>query len=83
MVGKGFDMNIEKRVLILAIYKKQESESLTDVLITLENSGLFKLKIGKRYLKELKKEGFLVENELGFKGLGLAKEIEGEFKIDS
>ena len=76
-------MEIEKRVLILAIYKKENTESLNSVLITLENSKLFTLKQGKKYIKELKKEGILVENRLSFKGLGLAKEIEGEFKIDS
>ena len=76
-------MNIEKRVLILAIYKKKEGETLNDVLITLEDTRLFTMKVGKRYLKELKKEGILVEGKLSFKGLSLAKDIEGEFKIDS
>lgn len=76
-------MNIEKRVLILAIYKKSDDESLTDILIKLENSHLFTFKEGKRYLKELKKEDILVDNELSIKGLSLAKEIEGEFKIDT
>ena len=76
-------MNIEKRVLILAIYKKKEGETLNDVLITLEETRLFTKKVGKRYLKELKKEGILVEGKLSFKGLRLAKDIEGEFKIDS
>ena len=83
MVGKGFNMNIEKRVLILAIYKKKSNESLSDVLFILEETGLFSMKVGKRYLKELKQEGILVQGELSFKGLGLAKDIEGEFKIDS
>ncbi len=76
-------MEIEKRVLILAIYKKEDGESLNSVLLILEDSGLFTLKQGKKYLKELKKEGILVDNELSLRGLSLAKEIEGEFKIDS
>jgi len=49
-----FKDNIELRVLLLAIYKKQEDESLKDVLKMMDNSRVFDLKTGKQYLKELR-----------------------------
>ncbi len=76
-------MKIEKRVLILGIYKKKEDESLIDILKTLEANHLFRLKEGKKYLKELKRENIIINNGLTLKGLALAKKIEGEFKIDT
>lgn len=74
-------MDIEKRVLLLAILKKNDDETLNDVLISLEQAKVFSLKEGKTYLKELKKETFLANNELSFKGLSKAEEIDLEFKI--
>lgn len=76
-------MKIEKRVLILGIYKKKEDENLIDILKTLEANHLFRLKEGKKYLKELKRENIIINNGLTLKGLALAKKIEGEFKIDT
>ncbi len=72
-------MDIEKRVLLLAILKKANSDSLNEVLLSLEE--MFSLKQGKQYIKELKKDSFIINNELSFKGLSLAKQIEEEFKI--
>lgn len=50
--------DINKRVLLLAIYKKKDDESFMDVVKTMDNSKVFTLKQGKKYLKELKKETF-------------------------
>ncbi len=74
-------MDIEKKVLLLAILKKKDDENLNDVLISLEQAKVFSLKESKVYLKELKKEVYLINNELSFQGLSVAKEIELEFKI--
>jgi hypothetical protein len=74
-------MDINKKVLLLAILKKEENESLNDILIKLENTNLFSLKEGKKLLKELKKEQFLTESILTIKGDIEAKKIEEEFKI--
>jgi len=76
-----FKDNIELRVLLLAIYKKQTDESLKDVLKMMENSRVFDLKRGKQYLKELKKLDFLSENQITLLGIEEAKKIELEFKI--
>lgn len=74
-------MDLNKKVLLLAIYKKEKSESFKDIVLMLENSRVFSLKEGKKLLKELKKEQFLNENELTLKGIVKAKEIENEFKL--
>ncbi len=74
-------MNIEKEVLLLALYKKDQSESLKDVLIMLENARVFSLKEGKKLLKELKTLQLIDENGLTPKGLCEAKRVEESFKL--
>ncbi len=74
-------MEINKRVLLLAILKKEPQESIKDVVNMLEASRLFSLKEGKRLLKELKKEAFLDDAGLTPKGLKAAKEAEEEFRL--
>lgn len=74
-------MDIEKKVLLLAILKMKENETFTDALITLEASKVFTLKEGKKYLKELKSEQYIDNNSLTFSGIAQAKLVEAEFKI--
>ena len=74
-------MDINEKVLLLAILKKESVETLNDVVLKLENTGLFSLKEGKRLLKKLKKEEFLSDSFLTLKGDAIAKNIEQEFKI--
>jgi hypothetical protein len=75
------EMSIEKRVLLLGIYKRKEDESLNEVLMQLANNGLFELKDGKKLLKELKNEEYVLDGGLSFIGIQKAKEVEAEFKI--
>lgn len=72
---------INKKVLLLAILKKEDDETLLDVAKKMDNTKAFSLKEGKKYLKELKKEGFIVDNELSLIGIQKAKEVELEFKL--
>ena len=74
-------MDINEKVLLLAILKKEANESLNDVVLKLENTGLFSLKEGKRLLKNLKKEQFVSDSFLTLKGEAIAKNVEQEFKI--
>ncbi|WP_072681662.1 hypothetical protein [Arcobacter sp. LA11] len=74
-------MNINKKVLVLAIYKKEEDETLTDVIKKMDNTKVFTLKEGKKYLKELRKEQLVLDDYLTMMGIVKAKEIELEFKI--
>jgi len=77
----NFKDNIELRVLLLAIYKKQEDESLKDILQMMDNSRVFDLKTGKQYLKELRNLAFLEQDSLTFIGIEEAKKVELEFKL--
>lgn len=74
-------MDINKKVLLLAIYKKENDENLTDVIKKMDNSKVFTLKEGKKLLKELKKDQFVNDDYLTILGIAKAKEIELEFKI--
>jgi hypothetical protein len=73
--------DIEKRVFLLAIYKKAPDESLMDVTRTLANTGMFDLKQGKKILKALREEQYIVNEQLTVKGIAVAAEAETEFKL--
>ena len=74
-------MDINEKIILLGILKKESDESLNDVIIKLENTGMFTLKEGKRLLKKLKTEGYVLDSSLSLKGDITAKEVEKEFKI--
>lgn len=74
-------MDINEKILLLAILKKDTEESLNDVVFKLENTGMFSLKEGKILLKKLKSEQFLSDSYLTLKGEVIAKNVEQEFKI--
>jgi len=74
-------VDIEKRVFLLAIYKKKDDESLKDVIAQMEDAKVFSFKEGKKLLKEFKSEKLIVSNGLSFSGIQQAREIEQEFKI--
>ncbi len=74
-------MDINKKVLLLALAKRKESERCKDVVLMLAASHLFLLKEGKRLLKELREEKLLAGELLTPKGVALAKQIEEEFRL--
>ena len=74
-------MDINEKVLLLAILKKESNESLNDIVLKLENTGMFSLKEGKKLLKKLKSEQFISDSFLTLKGDAIAKNVEQEFKI--
>lgn len=74
-------MHINEKLILLAMLKKKEDESLKDVVLTLENTGVFSLKDGKQHLKNLKKEEYFIDSFLSLKGELKAKEVELEFKL--
>jgi hypothetical protein len=74
-------MDINEKVLLLAILKKESNESLNDIVLKLENTGMFSLKEGKKLLKKLKTEQYINDSFLTFKGVAIAKNVEQEFKI--
>ena len=72
---------MEKKVLLLALLKKEADESEKEVLVMLANAKVFTLKEGKKLLKQLKQEGLVNEGGLTPKGVALAKEAEAEFRL--
>ena len=74
-------MEIEKRVFLLKMLKRDSSESLKDVIEILADTGVFTLKEGKKIRKELEKEGYIKEGNLTMLGVAQAKRAEEEFKL--
>ncbi|WP_300363959.1 hypothetical protein [Hydrogenimonas sp.] len=74
-------MTTEEKVILLAMLKREEGESLKDVLLMLENSRVFTLKEGKRLARGLKEEGYIEKGELTVKGEAAARTAEEEFKL--
>ena len=73
--------DINKRVFLLAIFKKDPDETLDDVTKSLVNAGMFDLQEGRQVLKELKEAQYLVNDQLSVKGIAVAIEAEAEFKL--
>lgn len=76
----GMDI-IEQRVLLLALFKKEDGESFSDTLGVLEETKVFTKKEGKKYLKNLKALNYITDDAFTMIGIEKAKEIEQEFKI--
>jgi len=76
-----FEDNMDMRVLLLGFYKRSDDETLIDVIKTMENSRVFTLKEGKKYLKELKALGYVIDDTLSMIGIEKAKLVEQEFKL--
>jgi hypothetical protein len=72
---------LNKDVFLLAILKRKEDETLKDVILTMEETGTFNQKKGKKYLKELKAEKYIENDSLTFLGIEKAKQVEMMFKI--
>ena len=73
--------DIVKKVFLLSILKKEEGESLSEVLIGLVNTGMFDKKEGKKVMKELIDEQYIVNEELSMKGMIIAQNTEKEFTL--
>lgn len=76
-----FNENMEFRVFLLSIYKKQDNETIQDVIAMMINSNLFDIKTSKKFIKELKNLNYLIDNSLTMIGIQKAKEVELEFKL--
>ena len=74
-------MEIEERVLLLGLYKRHEGESFNDVVMMLEEAGVFSYKEGKKLLKSLRENGYIQEDKLTVTGVQKAQEIEKEFTL--
>jgi len=74
------ELEIEKRVFLLAIAKREESESIDDILSMLVETGMFDTKEGKSHLEALRKANYIVGENLSITGVIEADKAEKEFK---
>ena len=77
----NFEQDMDLRVFLLAIYKKENDETIQNVIEMMINAGLFDMKNAKKSLKILKKLNYVLEDGLTMLGIQKAKEVELEFKI--
>ncbi len=75
------EQEINRMVMLLAISKMENDETLKDVMFQLENAGAFSLKESKKLIKELKQEELILDDKLSFIGIQKAKEAEQFFKV--
>jgi len=74
------ELDIIKRVFLLAVSKREEGESMKDTLITLVNTGMFEMKEAKHVLAELRDAKYIVGDNLSMTGVIEADKAEKEFK---
>ena len=75
-------MDIIKKVFLLALLKREEGESMKDILESLLNTGMFEdgMREAKETLKELRESNHIVGDNLSMIGVMVANEAEKEFK---
>ncbi len=74
------ELSIEKRVTLLAIAKREEGESLDDVLGMLVDTGMYDKKEAKKVFEELREANYIVGENLSMTGVIEADKAEKEFK---
>ena len=76
------ELDIIKRVFLLAIAKREEGETMKDTLESLVNTGMFDkgMKEAKQTLEELRASKHVVGDNLSMMGVMVANEAEKEFK---
>ena len=76
------ELDIIKRVFLLAIAKREEAETMKDILESLVNTGMFEkgMKEAKQTLLELRESNHIVGDNLSMLGVMVANQAEKEFK---
>ena len=74
------ELDIIKRVFLLAIAKREEGESMQTTMEALVNTGMFDMKEAKEVLAELRASQHIVGENLSMMGVMVANSAEQEFK---
>ena len=76
------ELDIIKRVFLLAISKREEGESMQDTLESLVNTGMFEQGMSEalQTLEELRNSQHIVGDNLSMLGVMVANQAEQEFK---
>jgi predicted nucleic-acid-binding protein len=75
------ESDIVKSVFLLKMLKRDNEESMDDVIKSLANTGMFTVAEGEKVRDALVKEGYIVNDSLSIKGMMEAKKAEAEFKL--
>jgi len=74
------NMDIFKKVFLLAIAKREEGESMEETMKSLVNTGMFDMSEAQKVLDELRAENYIVGDNLSMTGVVVANQAEQEFK---
>jgi len=74
------ELDIIKRVFLLAISKREEGETMKETLVSLVNTGMFEMKEAKQVLNELRDAKYIINDNLSMTGVIEADKAEKEFK---
>jgi len=72
---------INEMVMLLAISKMENDETLKDIMFQMENAGAFDLKESKKLIKKLKENKLIIDDKLSFIGIQKAKEAKAFFTV--
>ena len=74
------EIDIFKKVFLLAIAKREEGESMDETMKSLVNTGMFDINEAKKVLDELRANNYIVGDNLSMTGVVVANQAEQEFK---
>jgi len=74
------ELNIFKKVFLLAVAKREEGESIEITMKSLVNMGMFSMSEAKQVLKELRDEKYIIGDNLSMIGVMVVDRVEQEFK---
>ncbi|HHH51637.1 MAG TPA: hypothetical protein ENK76_04635 [Campylobacterales bacterium] len=74
------NMDIFKKVFLLAIAKREDGESMEETMNSLVNTGMFDMSEAQKVLDELRAENYIVGDNLSMTGVVVANQAEQEFK---
>jgi len=74
------EVDIVKRVTLLAIMKKKPDESLVDVMRILVDTGMFDIVEASQVFNELGDMGYIAGDSLTMMGVSIAQKAQQEFK---
>lgn len=75
------ELDIIKKVFLLAVAKREEGETMQDTMESLVNTGMFDMKEAKQVLAGLRDSKHLIGDNLSMSGVMVANAAEQEFKL--
>jgi len=74
------ELDIIKRVFLLAVAKQEEGETLDETMQSLVATGMFDMREAREVLQELRDAKYIIGDHLSMMGVVVANDAEREFK---